>query len=317
MCARTFYIYTLGCQMNVADTQRLASELERLGYHAAADPDEVRALWAGLGYYRRAIALHHAARELVAHHRGQVPADRAALLALPGVGPYTAGAILSIAFGQPEPAVDGNVRRVFARWLDDPAPPPARLERLARALVDPTRPGDWNQALMELGALVCAPRRPACDRCPVAAHCAAFAAGRPAAVPRPRARRARPIERWVVALAEHDDHWLVVRRPTTGRFAGLWAPPLVPLPPRASARATAQAALHALGLRAAPRRLVGRHRAELSHVTLDLVAVHLQASAPALPNDENHRWLPRATLTTAPLPRALRPLVQRLATPPP
>lgn len=276
---------------------------------AAADPDEVRALWAGLGYYRRAGALHQAARWVVAHHGGQLPADRAALLALPGIGPYTAGAILSIAFGRPEPAVDANVRRVFARWLNDPAPTPTRLDRLARALLDPGRPGDWNQALMELGALVCTPRRPACPRCPVRRWCAAAAAGAPDAVPRPRARHPRPTERWVVAWVEHDGRWLLLRRPPRGRFAGLWAPPLAPLPPRARPSAVAQRAAAAAGVVAAPQRGRQRHRAELSHVTLDLVAVRLRADSPIPPDGDDRRWWPAAALPHAPLPRALRPLV--------
>jgi A/G-specific adenine glycosylase len=121
---------------------------------ASAEPDDVLRAWEGLGYYARARNLHRAARVVREHHHGAVPSEPSALRALPGVGDYTAGAIASIAFGRAEPAVDGNVRRVLARLLDVAAPAPARLRKVAAALVPSERPGDFNQALMELGATV-------------------------------------------------------------------------------------------------------------------------------------------------------------------
>ncbi|MBM3975798.1 MAG: hypothetical protein FJ299_02270, partial [Planctomycetes bacterium] len=160
---------------------------------AAAPEDSVVAAWSGLGYYRRARALREAARALVERHAGGFPRTRDAWLALPGVGPYTAGAVLSIAFDEPEPLVDGNVLRVFARLfaIAEPIDRPATVKRIwARAaeLVPrrprgATRPRNWNQALMELGATVCLPREPNCGECPVRAHCAARAAGRTAELP--------------------------------------------------------------------------------------------------------------------------------------
>ncbi|MDP9349789.1 MAG: A/G-specific adenine glycosylase, partial [Gemmatimonadota bacterium] len=130
---------------------------------AEAPQDEVLKAWEGLGYYSRARNFHRAAREVVERYGGEVPGDAAAFRALPGVGRYTAGAVLSIAFGRPEPVVDGNVRRVFARLLDDPDPAEGALWALAEALVPGARPGDLNQALMELGATVCVPRNPRCE----------------------------------------------------------------------------------------------------------------------------------------------------------
>jgi A/G-specific adenine glycosylase len=203
---------------------------------ARAEEDEVLASWSGLGYYTRARSLRRAARAIVLEHGGEFPRTRAAWLALPGVGPYTAGAVLSIAFSASEPLVDGNVQRVFARLfaLEEPQGSKALSERcwaLARELVPPVPrpgaaaaldPGDWNQALMELGARVCTPRAPACDLCPLRGRCRAFALGRVQELPRPRARRAQVDVRLEILVASSQDRLLCVRRPEEGRMAGLF-----------------------------------------------------------------------------------------------
>jgi A/G-specific adenine glycosylase len=202
---------------------------------AAAPEDAVVAAWSGLGYYRRARALRAAALAIVELHGGVFPRTRAGLLALPGIGPYTAGALLSIAFDQPEPLVDGNVLRVFARLfaLSEPLERPAAVRRmweLAAELV-PTRaagdvrPRNWNQALMELGATVCLPRQPACERCPLRTDCAAHAQRRVAELP-VVAKRAAPIEvRLQSLLVRRGEHVLLQQRPATGRMAELWELP--------------------------------------------------------------------------------------------
>ncbi|HUR26931.1 MAG TPA: A/G-specific adenine glycosylase, partial [Planctomycetota bacterium] len=147
---------------------------------ARAREEDVLAAWSGLGYYRRAKSLCEAARAIVAEHGGRFPRSRESVLALPGVGPYTAGAVLSIAFDQREAIVDGNVARVFSRVfaLEDvlgSASSQEKLWDLARELLPPTRgAGDWNQALMELGATVCTARDPLCGTCPIARHCLAL-----------------------------------------------------------------------------------------------------------------------------------------------
>ena len=160
---------------------------------AASSEEEVLAEWSGLGYYARARNLHRAARAVVAAG-GEVPRSVEGLRALPGVGPYTAAAIASIAFGAPVPLVDGNVARVLARLLAVPGDvrkgaARATIEGTAAALLDPRSPGDHNQALMELGALVCLPRAPRCASCPFAEACRARAEGAPERYPAPRARR--------------------------------------------------------------------------------------------------------------------------------
>ena len=192
---------------------------------AAAPLDDVLKMWEGLGYYSRARNLHRAVREVAERWGGQVPADPESFRALPGVGRYTAGAVMSIAFGRPEPVVDGNVRRVFARWTDDPAPADPALWKLAGELVPGERPGDLNQALMELGATVCVPRNPRCGECPVRPFCAAFAAGTQNQRPQPKKSRPLPHEDTAVAVVEHAGKLLLVRRPVDARLGGMWAFP--------------------------------------------------------------------------------------------
>jgi A/G-specific adenine glycosylase len=190
---------------------------------AEAPLDDVLRLWEGLGYYSRARNLHSAALIMRERHAGAVPDTYAALRSLPGVGEYTAGAVSSMAFGERVPAVDGNVRRVLARLLDEPAPSPAQLREVATALVPADRPGDFNQALMELGATICTPRRPRCHRCVIAEYCASRAAGTQLSRPLPRKRSTLPAFDIATAILRRDDgRVLIARRPPTGLLAGLW-----------------------------------------------------------------------------------------------
>lgn len=172
---------------------------------AAATEEEVLSHWSGLGYYRRARHLHAAAKMVLEELDGELPRTRDSWLNLPGVGPYASGAIASIGLGQREPAIDANVRRVLSRWLlADPSSfpklKPARLERVAADLVDPARPGAWNESLMELGALVCSARSPRCGICPVQEVCRAGRAGTAEKIP-PRKTPTRNIEVETALLA--------------------------------------------------------------------------------------------------------------------
>lgn len=182
---------------------------------------EVQSLWSGLGYYRRAANLKLAARLLVSRHGGKLPAEHPALLRLPGVGRYTAGAVMSIAFGKPWAATDGNVRRVYARlWGLDGA---AATEEAAERMVSRSRPGDFNQAVMELGATLCLPSAPECPRCPLGHWCRALATGS-FGFPRRRPMRARAVE-WPMVFVEWRSRILLHRRPESGILAGLWELP--------------------------------------------------------------------------------------------
>jgi A/G-specific adenine glycosylase len=250
---------------------------------ADAPLDDVLKAWEGLGYYSRARNFHRAVREVVERHAGRVPSDPVAFRALPGVGRYTAGAVMSIAFGQALPLVDGNVRRVFARWMDDPAPAADALWRMAAELVPGRAPGELNQALMELGATVCTPRKPRCGQCPAAPLCRARMHG--TQEERPARKQARPLphEDTAVAVIVRDGRLLLVRRPANARLGGLWAFPwAVRHRGESIAAAAERAALEGLGLAVRADDEVGAVGHVFTHVRATYHAV-LCASADGEP----------------------------------
>jgi A/G-specific adenine glycosylase len=205
--------------------ERWLERFPTLAALADAPLDDVLKAWEGLGYYSRARNFHRAVREVRDRHGGEVPDDPAAFAALPGVGRYTAGAVMSIAFGQAMPIVDGNVRRVVARWTDDPDPSPAALWEMASRLAPGPTPGELNQALMELGATLCAPRKPRCAACPAYRLCRARIAGTQEERPAPKQAKPLPHEDTAVAVVERDGRLLLVRRPANARLGGMWAFP--------------------------------------------------------------------------------------------
>jgi A/G-specific adenine glycosylase len=197
---------------------------------AAAPQAEVLALWEGLGYYARARNLHRAAQELMREHGGRLPRTPDGLRALPGIGRYTAAAIASIAFGADAAVLDGNVKRVLARVFDfreDVRSPRGekRLWEIAEALVPPGRAGDYNQALMDLGATTCTPRAPQCDVCPLRSPCAARRLGVQLERPVARARAAVPRHIEVAGVIRKHGHVLIAQRPAQKLLGGLWAFP--------------------------------------------------------------------------------------------
>jgi A/G-specific adenine glycosylase len=198
-----------------------------VGNLALASEEAVLRLWSGLGYYARARHLLEAARQVQRDHAGRIPADFAALRALPGIGDYTAAAILSIAFGQPVAAVDGNIVRVFARlaaiaW--NPADPAQRREvaALSRVVLPVDRPGDWNEALMDLGATICLPRQPLCPSCPLSEFCRAAASGQTDRFPKHPPGRAVPSESRILLALLQQGRVHVRQRPARGLLAGLY-----------------------------------------------------------------------------------------------
>ena len=191
---------------------------------AAADAD-VMGEWAGLGYYARARNLLKCARAVVADHDGHFPADHAALLKLPGIGPYTAAAVSSIAFDLPFTVLDGNVERVMARLYDIHTPLPAAKPDLmarAQALTPTTRPGDYAQAVMDLGATICTPKSPACGICPWRDPCLARRNGTAAELPKKAPKKPKPIRHGTVYLGQRaDGAWLLETRPDKGLLGGM------------------------------------------------------------------------------------------------
>ena len=236
---------------------------------AAASLDEVRAAWAGLGYYSRARNLHLAAEIVTREFAGRFPRDAAALRKLPGVGPYTAGAIAAIAFDAREAAVDANAERVLARQFKIEKPLPKskpELRRRAQSLVPQRRAGDFAQALMDLGALVCTPKRPACGRCPWSTTCR----GRSMAetLPRKAPERIRPLKRGVAyVVRDAGGSVLLVKRPEGGLLGGMLQPPLGPWNAKFPAR---EEALAQAPFAARWRRRAGVVRHGFTHFELEI-----------------------------------------------
>ncbi|MCC5857257.1 MAG: A/G-specific adenine glycosylase [Ectothiorhodospiraceae bacterium] len=210
--------------------QRFMRRFPDVGALAAADQDAVLEHWAGLGYYARARNLHRAARVIVEEHGGRFPDNPEDWQSLPGVGRSTAGAILSLSMGQRHAILDGNVKRVLARYRAIPGWPGqtsvlTTLWELAETLTPTRRCGDYNQAMMDLGATLCTRARPACSLCPLGAHCQARARGTPTAYPEPKPARALPRRETRMLLLESDQGVLLHRRPPSGIWGGLWSLP--------------------------------------------------------------------------------------------
>ncbi len=207
--------------------QRMVEAFPTVASMAQAPVDAVLKAWEGAGYYSRARRLHALSQRVVlpaieGGFDGRLPSSYDALLSLPGIGPYTAAAVASIAFGQPVACVDGNIRRVMARQTAQPAPAPTDVQTWADGSLHAERPGDWNQALMELGATVCTPKRVRCEQCPVAPSCAGRST--PERYPLPKRQRIKSVV--MTAIVDHDVQGrpLLHQRPSAGLFGGLWGP---------------------------------------------------------------------------------------------
>lgn len=283
---------------------------------ARAERDEVMAAWAGLGYYRRARHLHDAARIVRDAHDGEVPDTVEGLRELPGVGSYTAGAVASIAYDRVAPAVDGNARRVLARLFDLARPTGARYRDLAAALVDRERPGDFNQAVMELGATVCRPRDPECASCPLEDACLARERGTVDQRPAPRPATKVPSYRVGTAVVERPDgRCLLVRRPEEGLLGGTWEfPGHVARDGEDAVVAARRAAgaivdVSSIDGRAMPR--VARVDHVFSHRRHAYHAFRLRLEASAAPDPDRGGWTGAAWVFAAELDEYGLPTAQR------
>jgi len=265
--------------------QRFLERFPNVRALASAQLDEVLSMWSGLGYYRRARELHRCAQQVTDEHEGSFPRRAEELKRLRGIGPYTAGAVASIAFDEPAPLVDGNVARVFARLftLEDDMKTPAGLRRvwsIAERLVPQEKPGAFNQALMELGATVCVPRDPACLVCPVRDLCGARRQGRERDLPVMGEKKASPRVLMVAAVVEHEGCVLFARRKEGGLFGGLWEPPMV----EAKTLAEARESLVGAGVPRKTRLVeVGRTEHVLTHREFEVLVTRAKLSeAPQL-----------------------------------
>jgi A/G-specific adenine glycosylase len=261
---------------------------------AAAPDAEVMAAWAGLGYYARARNLLACARAVAGRHGGVFPDTEEGLLALPGVGAYTAAAVAAIAFDRPANVVDGNVERVMARLYAVEGPLPGskpELKALAAKRVTGDRPGDWAQALMDLGATICRPKQPLCDRCPVAETCVARAQGAPETYPRKDAKAERPRRRGVAYVLTKGNAVGLVRRPDKGLLGGMLALPTSDWGAKPADLAGAPAP--------ARWRSVGSIEHVFTHFALTLEVMRAEGEADGLiwtPVDEAARALPSVFL---------------------
>ncbi len=284
---------------------------------AAAAEQDVLTLWEGLGYYSRARNLHKAAQMLVNEFDGRLPSALDDLRRLPGVGRYTAAAIASMAFRQDVATLDGNLRRVFARLFDvtepaDSATGEKRLWELAGAHLPAGRTGDYNQALMDLGATICLPRNPACLLCPLCDLCKAHALGvqeqRPVLKPRP----AVPHHHHAVAVIVRDGMTLLARRPAQGLLGGLWEFPNARINVDADPAAALPAAIEAAcGLQATPVKPLGVVRHAYTHfkLTTHPFICTLESGAPP----EQWKWVLLGELDTYPMGKVDRQAARKLA----
>lgn len=288
---------------------------------ASAAESEVLHAWQGLGYYSRARNLQRAAAQMVAEHAGRVPDTVETLRALPGIGPYSAGAIASIAYGKTEPLVDGNVIRVLTRVFalrGDPnrAPLKTAIWQHARALIPAEAPGDFNQALMELGATVCTPRAPRCSACPLAAHCQAAQLGLVELLPElpPRAKPT-PVH-MVATIATHGGRVLVGKlKSDAPRWAGMWQFPNAEVAANETPETAAHnALLNTAGLRGTLSGIVCvvRHTVTRYRITLDAYRAHTPTAAAHALTVAEVAWKTPAELPELAMPAAHRTIAERL-----
>lgn len=291
--------------------ERFMAAFPTVGDLARAEPREVLRLWEGLGYYRRAAQLHEAARRIVEDHGGRFPADPEAVRRLPGVGRYTAGAVLSIAFGQRQPILEANTTRLFARLLAYEGDPGAGAgQRLLWALAEAVLPrrgaGTLNQALMELGSMVCLPRGPRCGECPVVSLCAARAQGRQEEVPPPKARRPAEPRREAAVVVRRGGRVLLVQVPPGQRWAGLWDFPRFEIAPDGAARLEEQIAegvrrLTGVAVRFGRRLKTIKHGVTRFRITLECCEAEYAGRARGPDVRPVMRWLRPAELVQYPL----------------
>jgi A/G-specific adenine glycosylase len=306
--------------------ERWMRELPTIKALAAAKPQKLHKLWEGLGYYTRVRNLQRAARIVWSQHDGRFPRDFEDVLALPGIGRYTAGAICSIAFNQPRPLLDGNVMRVLARLYGIGGDPRAgranaRLWQLAEALVTtaagsgkPRACSHFNQSLMELGALVCTPKQPQCGACPVSESCIARRQGRAEQLPR-RRRHPAPVARSFAAfVAQKGNLFLVRQRPAGVVNAHLWEFPNVELV--AEDADLKRAAREALGARATELRHFATVKHSITRYRITLKAYQIAGPRGAELKGIRGRWLSKQALARLPLTSAHKRILQSLGSPP-
>jgi A/G-specific adenine glycosylase len=283
---------------------------------ARAELGEVLGAWAGLGYYARARNLHACARVVMDQYAGSFPDSEAELRKLPGVGDYTAAAISAIAFGQPATPVDGNIERVAARLFAVTTQLPAAksdIKALAESLTPSDRPGDFAQALMDLGAIICTPRRPACGLCPVRTDCRGYTEGLAEALPYRQEKGERPVRRGATFVAIREDGAILLReRPPRGLLGGMLETPSSPWD---EAKPNGKSWRSHAPLKAAWRKMPGLVEHTFTHFHLELEVYRAEVARDAEPNRAAEparcRWLKLREMSGAALPSLMRKVLSR------
>jgi A/G-specific adenine glycosylase len=289
---------------------------------ATADEHDVLKAWEGMGYYSRARNLHQAARQLVADHDGDLPNDPAVWAELPGVGRYIQGAVLSQAFDRRLPIVEANTKRVLCRLFAQAgdiatAPVQAWLWETAEAILPKKQVGDFNQALMELGALVCTPRNPDCSNCPLRTDCLARREGIQDQIPR-RPDRPTTVEvREVCLVARHNGQVLLTRRPASGRWANMWEFPRSVVEANETHDAAARKLISSLGLDATPGPELMTLRYGVTRFRMSMLCLEVEARTKTFRSAyyEEGRWLRPAELAAFPVSSAQRKLAAAIQKP--
>ncbi|ASK61053.1 A/G-specific adenine glycosylase [Virgibacillus phasianinus] len=283
---------------------------------AKAEEQDVLKSWEGLGYYSRARNLQNAIREVMASYEGTIPANSADLGALKGVGPYTKGAILSIAYNQPEPAVDGNVMRVLSRILkidEDIAKPRTKklFEEIVRELISRADPSSFNQGMMELGAIVCTPKNPMCMLCPVQRHCHAFAEGIENELPvKSKGKKQKTVPYVALLIQNKQGKYLIEKRPDTGLLANLWQFPMISI---------AETGFNQIpdwfekeyGINVRLKREAGRLKHVFSHLIWEL-EVHQAVSSDTKTNRKDAQFVSQNEMKAFPFPVSHQKMMQFL-----
>jgi A/G-specific adenine glycosylase len=302
--------------------RRFLKEFPTLKKLAEAPLDQVLKAWEGMGYYARARNLHKAAKIILHHHRGVFPREYEQVRALPGIGPYTAAAILSIAFAQPYAVVDGNVLRVLSRLLAYKKEVKSvigkkELQGVADELLSKKQPGIFNEAMMELGAMICMPTAPLCARCPLSSFCLAYKQGKQLHFPVRIPKKQRPHYQIAAAIIWHEEKILIARRPEQGLLGGLWEFPGGKLEPGETLeQAAVREVAEELGVEIKVRELFRCVDHAYTHFTIRLHAFHCDwiGGEPQTLACTDWRWVKPTELEEYAFPRANTKIIKQLLT---
>lgn len=283
---------------------------------SAAPLQQVLKAWQGLGYYQRAKNLHRSARILLEKHEGKIPEDYEELIKLPGFGPYTTAAVLSIAYGKPFPVIDANVRRVWMRIMGMRKESNPKLDKdilqFMKSYLPKAKMGIFNQAVMEMGSLVCRPKSPLCLLCPVQEYCKAFTMGEQEIIPRPQKRSYRKIEA-VIGVMEKQGKYLIQKRPPSGLLSDLWEFP----GGKRQKNETLEQALHReikeeLGVEIAQIQLLTQVNHAYTQFQVKLFAFQCMLRTDPSPTKDGHRWVSLRGMRKYPFPSGSAKIIQFL-----